>query len=184
MPKIYTKTGDNGTTGLLGPGRVAKCDSRVAAYGAVDELSAVIGVAKATSGLSLEADRALSIIQEELFAVGAALADPDPNGAFSQIVTDEHVARLEREIDVIESSLTPLQSFILPGGTLPAAQIHFARTICRRAERETVRVTQEEDEFVSPNILKYLNRLSDFLFVFARQINHEAGVSEIPWKGI
>ncbi|MDB5349380.1 MAG: ATP:cob(I)alamin adenosyltransferase [Planctomycetota bacterium] len=181
--KIYTKTGDDGTTGLIGPGRVGKDSPRIEAYGTVDELNAVIGVARA-AGPDHGADTLLEIIQDDLFAVGAALADPDPSGRFHHAVKLDRAERLERAIDALETELAPLRNFILPGGCPAAAQIHLARTVCRRAERLIVALGHHPDEDVPDSLLIYLNRLSDFLFVLARAVNHRAGVSDIPWLGL
>ena len=178
--KIYTKAGDDGSTGLLGPGRVAKDDPRIEAYGAVDELNAAIGVARA-SGLDMEADRLLETIQQDLFAVGAALADPDPKGRFHGSIAPDRTTYLEGRIDVMEGELSPLTQFILPGGTPGASRVHLARTICRRAER--LAVTLGRQESVPGEILSYLNRLSDILFVLARAVNHRAGMADVPWVG-
>jgi cob(I)alamin adenosyltransferase len=180
--KIYTKTGDDGRTGLLGPGRVAKDSVRIAAYGTIDELNAAVGVARAARP-DPAADALLARVQDDLFAVGAALADPDPQGPFHQAITPEHAARLEAEIDALEASLPPLTQFILPGGTPAAAQVHLARTVCRRAERQVVRLAHTAGEPVPGTVVVYLNRLSDFLFVLARAINHRAGVPDVVWKG-
>lgn len=183
MTKIYTKTGDKGTTGLLGSQRVPKDDVRIEAYGTVDELNAVLGVARA-QGLDPAADGLVERLQNELFAVGAALADPNPKGRFHHSIEPEHASRLERIIDDLESELTPLSKFILPGGALPAASIHLARTVCRRAERLVVRLSRQPDEAVPPALIIYLNRLGDLLFVLARVVNHRADVSDIPWNGL
>lgn len=183
MTRIYTKTGDDGTTGLLGADRLGKDDPRIAAYGTVDELNAVIGVARAADGLGPELDRTLARVQEDLFAVGAALADPDPGGPFHESLPEDAAGRLEREIDASEAGLPPLTHFILPGGSRPAAQLHLARTVCRRAEREVVALAHRPGQHVPTPILVYLNRLSDLLFVLARRANHEAGVADVPWRG-
>ena len=181
--KIYTKAGDDGTTGLLGAGRVPKFDPRIEAYGTVDELNAVLGVVRA-AGLDPEHDAAVARLQDDLFAVGAALADPNPEGKFHNAVTPEYGSRLEGEIDRLEGGLPPLTQFILPGGTPAAAQLHLARTICRRAERLVVRLDQAAGGLVPPNLVVYLNRLSDLLFVLARAANHRAGVADTPWTGL
>ncbi len=181
--KIYTKTGDDGSTGLLGPGRVGKDSPRIEAYGTVDELNALIGVAR-SSGPDDPADAMLAIVQDDLFAVGAALADPDPKGRFHGAVGPDRSSRLERSIDATESELPPLSNFILPGGTPCASQIHLARTVCRRAERFVVALGHHRQEHVPAEIVVYLNRLSDFLFVLARAVNHRAGVPDSPWKGL
>jgi cob(I)alamin adenosyltransferase len=181
--KIYTKTGDDGTTGLLGPGRVAKDCPRIEAYGTVDELNAALGVARA-AGLEPEADRLVARLQDELFVVGSALADPQSNGRFFHAVDPSRVARLEQTIDALECELPPLSRFILPGGTPGAAQLHLARTICRRAERQAIRLIHQPGEQVAHEIPVYLNRLSDLLFVLARSVNHRAGVPDTLWGGL
>jgi cob(I)alamin adenosyltransferase len=181
--KIYTKTGDDGTTGLLGRGRVLKSDSRIAAYGTVDELNATLGVVRA-HGLDAATDQLVAQLQDELFLVGSALADPLPDGRFYNTITHSHVERLEDVIDAIEAQLEPLLQFILPGGVPAAAHLHLARTVCRRAERLAVELSQKPDEAVAHSVLVYLNRLSDLLFVLARSVNRRAGVADIIWKGI
>lgn len=181
--KIYTKTGDDGSTGLLGPGRLSKDSPRITAYGEVDELNAAIGLARAM-GLDPSADTLVARIQDGLFRVGAALADPDPKGKFATAVTADHVEALEQSIDRLEVELPPLRQFILPGGSMAAAQLHLARTICRRAERATVALSRDSSQHVAPEVLIYLNRLSDLLFVLARAVNYRAGVSETPWGGL
>jgi cob(I)alamin adenosyltransferase len=181
--KIYTKTGDDGTTGLLGRGRVPKSDLRIAAYGTVDELNAALGVARSL-GLEAATDQLLAELQNELFLVGSALADPHPDGQFHNTITHTHVEHLEHTIDSVEAELKPLLQFILPGGTPAAAQLHFARTVCRRAERLVVELSHKEDEAVARSVIVYLNRLSDLLFMLARSVNHKAGVADVIWKGI
>jgi cob(I)alamin adenosyltransferase len=181
--KIYTKTGDQGMTGLLGNRRVPKDDARIEAYGTVDELNAMLGLVR-THGLDKAVDGQLAVVQGDLFVVGSALADPAPGGPFHNVITGEHIARLELAIDTLETELQPLTQFILPGGTLAAAQIHLARTICRRAERLTVKLSRQPGEDVPGSLVIYLNRLSDLLFVVARVVNHQAGVADIPWKGL
>jgi cob(I)alamin adenosyltransferase len=181
--KIYTKTGDQGTTGLLGSGRVPKDDLRIEAYGTIDELNAVLGQVRAL-GLDPAADDLAAHLQDELFVLGSALADPDPAGRFHNAIGDGHVGRLEEAIDVMDSELTPLRAFILPGGSPAAAGLHLARTICRRAERVVVRLARHPGSSVPSAVLVYLNRLSDLLFVLARVVNQRAGVADVPWKGI
>ncbi|HEX8201671.1 MAG TPA: cob(I)yrinic acid a,c-diamide adenosyltransferase [Isosphaeraceae bacterium] len=183
MAKIYTKTGDSGVTGLLGRRRVTKDDPRIEAYGTIDELNAVLGMARA-SGAAAEDDARLGRIQEELFVVGSALADPDPAGAFHAAIGPALAARIEAEIDALEAELPPLTQFILPGGAPTAAQLHLARTICRRAERRVVALGRQPGEHVPGEVIVYLNRLSDYLFVLARAVNRRAGVADIPWKGL
>jgi cob(I)alamin adenosyltransferase len=170
-------------TGLLGQGRVPKDDIRIEAYGTVDELNAVLGLVRA-QGLEAEADALAAQLQSDLFVVGSALADPSPTGPFHHAITALHVARLETQIDALETELSPLTQFILPGGTLAAAHIHLARTVCRRAERLAVRLSHQQGQDVSSSLVIYLNRLSDLLFVLARVVNNHAGVADTPWKGV
>ena len=181
--KIYTKTGDEGMTGLLGSGRVPKDDARIQAYGTVDELNAVLGLVRA-QGLDRAADLLAGQLQDELFVVGSALADPSPTGPFHNAITGEHVARLEATIDALETELLPLTQFILPGGSLAAAHVHVARTVCRRAERLTVTLSHEAGVDVPASLIIYLNRLSDLLFVLARVVNLRSGIPDTPWKGM
>jgi len=181
--KIYTKTGDEGTTGLLGSRRVPKDDVRIAAYGTIDELNAVLGLARA-QGLDSAADGLVAQLQDELFAVGSALADASPHGKFHNAIAVEHAEHLERTIDTMEGELTPLTQFILPGGTVSAAQLHLARTVCRRAERLVVKLSRQPGEDVPSALIVYLNRLSDLLFVLARVVNRRAGVGDTFWKGL
>jgi cob(I)alamin adenosyltransferase len=181
--RIYTKTGDDGTTGLLGPGRVGKDDLRVEVYGTVDELNATLGVARAQA-LDAEADSLVARLQDELFVLGSALADPSVEGPFHRLITVEHIAGLESAIDQLEDELEPLAHFILPGGRPPAAQIHLARAVCRRAERLAVALARFPGQDVPQNIIIYLNRLSDLLFVLARAVNRRAGTADILWKGL
>lgn len=180
--KIYTKAGDDGTTGLLGMGRVAKDDPRIAAYGTVDELNATLGIVRA-SALGGQFDPLVARLQDELFIIGSALADPDPTGRFHLAVGPELAEAIEADIDRLELQLAPLTQFILPGGTLAAAQTHLARTICRRAERMVVALGHRNGQHVPTELVAYLNRLSDLLFVLARAINAEAGVADVPWRG-
>jgi cob(I)alamin adenosyltransferase len=182
--KIYTKTGDDGTTGLLGAGRVGKDDPRIESYGTVDELNAVLGIARAAGGLDAGADALVARVQDDLFAVGAALADPDPKGKFHNAVAEGYASRLESEIDDLEAELPRLSQFILPGGTVAASQLHLARTICRRAERLVVHLGHQAGSDVPLHLIIYLNRLSDFLFVLARVVNHRSGVADTPWSGL
>jgi len=177
--KLYTKTGDDGETGLFGGPRVRKNSPRIEAYGTVDELNAVVGVVR-THGPPADLDELLARIQNELFDLGAELATPEPAKFGIAGATDAHVAALEREIDRYEAELEPLRQFILPGGTPAAAALHLARVVCRRAERCVVTLT--ETEALSPNTVIYLNRLSDLLFVLARAANRRAGVADVPWR--
>jgi cob(I)alamin adenosyltransferase len=178
--KIYTKTGDAGETSLFDNSRVSKADPRVDAYGEVDELNACLGAARA-AGLDAELSAAVETIQRELFAVGARLADPAERIAervTKATVGEREIERLESIIDRLEGELPPLRRFILPGGAPAGAQLHHARTVCRRAER---RVVSLGGEAVEPAVLTYLNRLSDLLFVMARAANHRAQVPEVEW---
>jgi cob(I)alamin adenosyltransferase len=181
--RIYTKTGDDGSTGLLGPGRVSKDDIRVEVYGIVDELNATLGVARA-HGLDPGSDALVSRLQEELFVLGSALADPSPGGPFHHAITARHVEGLESAIDRLEEDLEPLNQFILPGGSPAAARLHLARTVCRRAERSAVTLARQPGQDVPAVLIVYLNRLSDLLFVLARTVNRRAGVADIQWKGL
>jgi len=176
--KIYTRTGDKGETGLWGGGRVSKDAARIHAYGTVDECNAAIGVAR-TFDLSKKLDSILEAIQNHLFIVGADLATPGDTGTAIDRVTDQDSAVLEGHIDELEQALPKLKQFILPGGTSAAAYLHLARTICRRAERATVTLVAEDN--IHRPALKYLNRLSDLLFVLARAANQEKGIGDIPW---
>jgi cob(I)alamin adenosyltransferase len=179
--KIYTKTGDAGQTGLFGGPRVAKDDLRIEAYGTVDELNAAIGTVRAATPPA-KIDEALRRVQHELFVVGAQLATPEPEKKGVPMISAAHVAAAEQDIDRLEERLPPLQEFILPGGTAVAAQIHLARGICRRAERRVVSFAHSSPESVTPELLAYLNRLGDLLFVLARAANQYAGRSETVWK--
>ncbi len=181
--KIYTKTGDDGTTGLLGPGRLLKDAARIEAYCTVDELNACLGLARA-AGFEARHDALVVRYQDELFALGAALADPDPAGRFFAAITEVHVTQLEGDIDALEAGLAPLTQFVLPGGCEGAARLHVARTICRRAERRLVTLLHTPGEQVGEACLRYLNRLSDLLFVLGRAVNAVAGVKDVPWKGL
>ncbi len=181
LNKIYTRTGDAGDTGLASGERVSKSDPRVEAYGTVDELNAAIGVARLHSGQNDRIDAMLGRIQNELFDLGADLATPhDPAPAWEALrMVDNQVERLEAEIDWMNESLKPLDSFILPGGSPLSAHLHLARTIARRAERETIRLV-ETGVAVTPQALRYLNRLSDHLFVAARRANAN-GAADVKW---
>lgn len=177
--KIYTKTGDDGGTGLFGGPRVRKDDPRIEAYGSVDELNAVIGLIRAEI-LPAGMDDLLRGIQNRLFDVGAELATPDPEKHGTRIVNEGHIAILERAIDHCEETLSPLRQFVLPGGTRAAALLHLGRTVCRRAERRLITFADVAE--VAPLLIIYLNRLSDLLFVMARAANQSAGVSDVPWE--
>lgn len=177
--KIYTRTGDDGSTGLLGPGRVPKSSPRVEAYGAVDELNAWLGLARTLDAGSLDSD--LSAIQNSLFKVGALLATvgPEPPARIGP-VGEAEIAALESLIDRLEAELPPLRNFILPGGTPLAAHLHLARTVCRRAERRVVAL--REHDTVDLAVVRYLNRLADLLFVMARAANRRGGGAEVEWR--
>jgi cob(I)alamin adenosyltransferase len=177
--KLYTKTGDDGTTGLFGGGRVKKASLRVDAYGTVDELNAAIGVAR-TTRLEPVTDEVLAHVQVDLFTVGAELACvPGKEAKLSMRLVDPADAeRLEKAIDAAEEGLPPLKNFILPGGSAQAAALHLARTVCRRAERAVLLL---DDATPRAELVIYLNRLSDLLFVLARRANHTGGVEDVPW---
>jgi cob(I)alamin adenosyltransferase len=180
--KIYTKTGDRGDTGLFGGGRVGKDHPRVDAYGDVDELNAVIGMARAVEMMP-RVDEVLVPLQRDLFGIGALLATPDLEKMHQQLakarIDDARIAELERAIDDGEQELEPLKAFILPGGTPKAAALHVARTVCRRAERRVVHLQREVA--IPELVVVYLNRLSDLLFVLARVANRRAGAGEVTW---
>lgn len=178
--RIYTRTGDDGTTGMLGPGRVSKDAARVEACGAVDELNASLGAVRTLdAGRWLAAE--LTTIQSRLFHLGAELAATAPDVlAGLERVSDEDVAALERWIDRLDDELPPLARFILPGGSALGAALHVARAVCRRAERRVVSLRQHEG--VDPRLVRYLNRLGDLLFVMARWSNRRAGVPETEWQ--
>jgi cob(I)alamin adenosyltransferase len=177
--KIYTKTGDDGTTGLFGGARVKKTSARVEAYGTVDELNATIGLARSTT-LHAVADAILAQTQVDLFTLGAELACvPGKEERLGMALLDsEDAARLERAIDDTEKLLPALTSFVLPGGSPQASALHLARTVCRRAERAVLAM----DDFAArEDVVIFLNRLSDLLFTLARHANHAAGVADVPW---
>lgn len=177
--KIYTKTGDKGKTGLFGGGRVKKHDLRVEAYGTVDELNSSLGLVRAF-GIDSEVDALMVRVQSELFQLGADLATPmNAKAKGVERVTEVQVVRLEEEIDRFDAEIAPLREFILPGGTLPGAALNLARTICRRAERDVTRCMEEEE--INPIALRYLNRLSDWMFTLARLVNSRGGVPETKW---
>jgi cob(I)alamin adenosyltransferase len=180
--RIYTRTGDEGDTGLFGGGRVSKDDPRVEAYGTVDELNAVIGMARSIE-LMPRIDEILAPVQRDLLGLGAILATPDLVKMQEQLakarIDDARIVQLERAIDAGEEELEPLKAFILPGGTPKAAALHVARTVCRRAERRVVRL--QETVELPPLVTVYLNRLSDLLFVLARVANRRAGAGEVTW---
>ena len=180
--KIYTKTGDAGETGLFGGGRVSKDHPRTSAYGDVDELDSVVGVARATAPAELF-DELLDGVQRDLFSIGGRLATPEPEKVAKAIaktvLPPERAESFEQVMDDAERELPPLRAFVLPGGTPKAAALHHARTVCRRAERSVVRLARAEE--APPEILVYLNRLSDLLFTLARLANHRAGSGDATW---
>ena len=177
--KIYTKTGDDGTTGLFGGGRVKKASTRVEAYGTIDELNATVGLARA-SKLDPESEAVLARVQVDLFTLGAELACvPGKEASLKMtLVENADAERLEHAIDAAETHVAPLKYFVLPGGSPQAAALHLARTVCRRAERACLAL---DDAPARAEIIVYLNRLSDLLFVLARQANVEAKVEDVPW---
>lgn len=180
--KVYTKTGDKGETGLFGGGRVSKASLRVDVYGEVDELNSVLGLVR-TERFDAGVDALLARVQSRLFDLGAELATA-PNSKVElgiALLSEDEVVELEHAIDRAETELSPLKTFILPGGCRAAAYLHLARTVCRRAERKLVALASQEP--VRPECVRYLNRLSDALFVFARLANQRAGVRDEPWVG-
>jgi cob(I)alamin adenosyltransferase len=180
--KIYTKTGDQGETGLFGGGRVPKDHPRAAAYGDVDELNSALGVVRATAPADFF-DPMLESIQRDLFSIGGHLATPDPAKVAKALekadLSPERVALFEQVMDEADGELPPLRSFVLPAGTPKAAALHLARTVCRRAERSVVHLSHENE--VPELFLVYLNRLSDLLFTLARLANHRAGAGDVTW---
>jgi len=180
--KIYTKTGDDGTTGLFGAGRVAKSSQRIETYGTVDELNSVIGILCAQSGAEYF-KAVLQDIQESLFVLGADLATPLESKTTYNIprIEEPDVKKLESLIDSEELYLPPLEKFVLPGGSALAGYFHLARTVCRRAEREVVVLSESED--LGEFDIQFLNRLSDLFFVFARRANQLAGITDVEWAG-
>jgi cob(I)alamin adenosyltransferase len=180
--KIYTRTGDQGDTGLFGGGRVPKDHPRVVAYGDVDELNSILGVARATEPRDFS-DTLLEAIQRDLFSIGGQLAAPDPEPVARALAKAElpadRVAALERFIDEVDTELPQLRAFVLPAGTPKAAALHYARTVCRRAERSVVHLAR--DSQVPSSFIVYLNRLSDLLFTLARLANHRSGIVDSTW---
>jgi cob(I)alamin adenosyltransferase len=180
--KIYTRTGDEGDTGLFGGGRVPKDHPRVSAYGDVDELNSAIGVARATQPAQFF-DALFESVQRDLFAIGGHLATPDPEKVAKALekaeLAEGRVAEFERIMDAAEHELPPLRAFVLPAGTPKAAALHLARTVCRRAERSVVRLAHDSE--VPGLFVVYLNRLSDLLFTLARLANHRDGAGDVTW---
>lgn len=179
MTKIYTKTGDDGTTGLIGGVRIKKSSPRITAYGSVDELNASIGVVLSYKKIPKDIRDLLVKIQNDLFVVGADLANPNLENKSNRI-TPEMITFLESQIDKIEEKLSPITYFILPGGDTIASYLHLSRTTCRRAETNVVDLS--ESEAINNNCIVYLNRLSDLLFVIARIINKRKKVKDVAWK--
>ena len=181
--KIYTRTGDTGTTALFGGDRVGKNHPRIEAYGTVDETNAYLGLARSLlqdQPGAVRLEPLLARLQDDLFILGADLATPSKSRAVVPRIDEAHITRLEEAIDAFEADLPPLKHFILPGGTSVAGMLHVARTVCRRAERLTVAASAEEA--ISLEAAIYLNRLSDLLFVLARWVNRQAGIEEAAWK--
>lgn len=183
LNKIYTKTGDDGTTALGTGERRLKYDLRVSAYGTVDEANACIGLARLHTGADADLDRMLSRIQNDMFDLGADLATPESEEKLDYEplrITDAQVTRIETDIDALNAGLQPLRSFVLPGGSEAAAALHLARTVARRAERDMVELAEQPGEHVNPVAVRYMNRVSDFLFVAARVVN-DNGAGDVLW---
>jgi len=178
--KIYTKTGDSGETGVFAGPRVSKDSPRIEAYGTVDELNSMLGLARCEA-LPPECDATLLRVQDELFVLGSELACPDPSSHSIATIGAAHVEQLEHDIDAQQALVKPLRQFILPGGTPAAALLHVARTVCRRAERRAVTLAHLPEANLSPQVIVYLNRLSDLLFVMARRVNAAAGQPDHLW---
>ena len=179
MAKIYTRGGDQGETGLIGGSRVRKDALRIEALGSIDELNATVGMVRAVN-LTGDLDRLLATVQHQLFDLGAELAVPTSDSDVPSAIGSRQIEWLEQQIDRIDTRLAPLRAFILPGGTSAAAWLHFARSVCRRAERHSVALQVKEK--VRPELLGYLNRLSDLLFVAARAANHDQGREDVAWE--
>ena len=176
--KIYTKTGDDGTTGLQGGARVSKSNLRIRAYGSVDEINASLGLILSNK-IDGDIRDILIKIQNDLFVAGADLSNPDLSNKKNR-VTPDMVKNLEKKIDILENDLPPISNFILPGGHVIASEVHMSRTIARRAETEVIAL--DEKEKVNDECKKYLNRLSDLLFVIARTVNKRNGIEDIIWR--
>ena len=177
--KIYTKTGDDGTTGLLGGRRTEKDTARIESFGCVDELNCAVGMANCATNDN-ELSQILVQIQNHLFELGADLATPEDEKASIPRINEHHIRELEDRIDNFWPSLPPMKHFILPGGCELAARLHLARSLCRRAERHAVTLSRSEP--IKPDVKTYLNRLSDLLFVLARRANQLANVEDVPWN--
>jgi cob(I)alamin adenosyltransferase len=176
--KIYTKTGDDGNTGLQGNYRIAKSHPRILAYGTVDEANAALGIVL-TNSLDEDVTNLLTKIQNDLFVVGADLSNPNLNDVKNRVSLDL-IEVLEQHIDKFELELPPLTNFILPGGDVAAAQLHYVRTVIRRAETQTVQLSEKDE--INSNCIKYLNRLSDLFFVMGRLINKRKNRDDVVWK--
>lgn len=176
--KIYTRKGDTGDTALFGGSKTKKSNIRIHAYGTVDELNSTLGMVLSYS-ISKIGKEILNQVQHDLFVVGAMLATPNPENSKINEVGEQEVKQMEEWIDTLETDLEPLKSFILPGGSGAGSTLHLARTVCRRAERESVELSQ--NEAIPESVIMYLNRLSDLLFVLARYENKHQGVEETPW---
>jgi len=176
--KIYTKTGDDGNTGLQGNFRIAKSHPRIISYGTVDEANAALGIVLANS-LDDDITKIFTEIQNDLFLVGADLSNPNISDGKNRVTLDM-IKRLEQHIDKFELELSPLKNFILPGGDISAAQLHYVRTVIRRAETQVVQLSEKDE--INSNCIKYLNRLSDLFFVMGRIINKRKDIDDIPWK--
>ena len=179
MTRIYTRGGDQGDTSLFGGGRVPKSDARVAAYGAVEEVSCALGLAAAELARAGDVAETIGKVQHHLFRLGGRLADPEGKAKIRPI-GEEEVGWLEAEIDRLDASLPPLEQFVLPGGAVAASHLHMARALCRRAEREVVELKNRGGP-MGPHVIPYLNRLSDYLFVAARFTNASASHPDVPW---
>ena len=178
--KIYTKTGDNGTTSLFGGKRVLKSDLRIETYGTVDELNSYIGLVR-DQEVNAKRKDILVVIQDRLFTIGSILAtEPGNTKVKSPSLVEEDIQLLEKEMDKMELELPPMKFFILPGGHQSVSFCHVARTVCRRAERLTIELNTQEA--INPLVIKYLNRLSDYLFMLSRKMTSELGAEEVPWK--
>jgi len=181
--KIYTKKGDQGQTSLFGGGSYSKDDGRIEAYGTVDELNSVVGCASAELGTEQDLKDLLLKVQGQLFMLGAELATVQPTAEMKRgFLQKAHAQALEAQIDEWEKSLPPLKQFILPGGSRAASFLHLARTVCRRAERRLVSLSKNVE--LRPELLVYMNRLSDWIFVLSREVNRRAKISDVLWEGI
>ena len=179
--KIYTKTGDDGTTGLVGGSRVKKYDLRLEAYGTIDELNSTIGILR-SSKLPQKVDSSLHSIQNKLFNIGSVLASDEKGKEFTRdlVITEENILKLENAIDEYQENLPQLNHFILPGGDFTSAQCHVIRTVCRRAERRILEFSEQSK--VQNEIIKYINRLSDYFFALSRKLADDAGIEQSSWK--